>query len=117
MSIDRVTPLKIPSASDPALAELVRRLVEAYRPERIYLFGSVARGDAGPDSDYDIMLIVGDDASPERLRSRLAYQALRGTGTAADVVVWPRSSFERRTRVVASLPATVSREGKLLYAA
>ena len=103
--------------SDPALAEVVHRLIEAYRPERIYLFGSVARGEAGPDSDYDLMVIVPDDAPPERLRSRLAYRALRGTGTAADVVVWPRSSFERRTRVAASLPATVSREGMLLYAA
>ena len=103
------------AASDPVLGEVVRRLVEAYCPERIYLFGSVARGEAGPDSDYDIMVIVPDDAAPERLRSRLAYRALRGTGTAADVVVWPRSSFERRARVVASLPATVSREGMLLY--
>ena len=104
------------AVSDPVLGEVVRRLVEAYTPERIYLFGSVARGEAGPDSDYDIMVIVPDDAPPERQRSRLAYRALRGTGTAADVVVWPRSSFERRARVPASLPATVSREGMLLYA-
>ena len=115
MSADHAATLKVPPSSDSVLAEIVRRLVEAYSPERIYLFGSVARGEAGPDSDYDIMLIVPDDAPPERLRSRLAYQALRGTGTAADVVVWPRSSFERRARVAASLPATVSREGVLLY--
>jgi predicted nucleotidyltransferase len=102
---------------DPVLQELVRRLVQAYSPERIYLFGSIARGEAGPDSDYDIMVVVPDDAPSERLRSRLAYLALRGTGTAADVVVWPRTSFERRARVVASLPATMSREGILLYAA
>ena len=105
------------AASDPALAEAVRRLVEAYHPERIYLFGSVARGEPGPDSDYDLMIVVPDDAPPERLRSRLAYRVLRGTGTAADVVVWARSGFERRARVAASLPATVSREGMLLYAA
>lgn len=115
MLADHAITLKVPRSSDPILAEIVRRLVEAYSPERIYLFGSVARGEAGPDSDYDIMLIVPDDAPPERLRSRLAYQALRGTGTAADVVVWPRSSFERRANVVASLPATVSREGVLVY--
>jgi predicted nucleotidyltransferase len=105
------------AASDSVLREVVRRLVEAYSPERIYLFGSVARGESGPDSDYDIMVVVPDDASPERLRSRLAYRALRGTGTAADIVVWPRSGFERRSRVAASLPATVSREGLLLYGA
>jgi uncharacterized protein len=116
MATERATVFKTPTAGDPVLAEVVRRLVEAYRPERIYLFGSVARGDAGPDSDYDILLVVPDDAQPDQLRSRLAYQALRGTGTAADVVVWPKSSFERRSRVITSLPAAVSREGVLLYA-
>jgi uncharacterized protein len=108
--------LKAPAAGDAVLTDLVRRLVEAYRPKRIYLFGSKARGDAGPDSDFDLM-IVSDDAPPEMQRSRLAYRALRGTGTAADVVVWPKSSFERRARVPASLPATVAREGVLIYAA
>lgn len=66
------TAFRTPTASDPVLAEVVRRLVEAYGPERIYLFGSVARGDAGPHSDYDILVVVPDSAPPERLRSRLA---------------------------------------------
>jgi predicted nucleotidyltransferase len=102
---------------DPKLAEVVRRLVEAYRPERIYLFGSLARGEAGPDSDYDLLVIVPDDAPQERKDSKLAYRVLWGTGAAADVIVWERSRFERRARVVCSLPATVLREGKLLHAA
>ena len=104
-----------PTADDAALKEVVRRLVEAYQPERIYLFGSVARGDAGPDSDFDLLVIVPDDAEPERRRSRLACQVLRGTGTAVDVVVWRRGRFERRATVVTSLPASVEREGLLLY--
>lgn len=115
MAAESTTIFKTPTAGDPALAEVVRRLIQAYRPERIYLFGSVARGDAGPHSDYDILVVVPDDSRPEQLRSRLAYQALRGTGTAADVVVWPKSGFERRSRVISSLPAIVLREGKLLY--
>ncbi len=95
---------------EPALAEVVRRLIQAYQPERIYLFGSAARGDAGPDSDYDLLVVVPDDA-------RLAYEVLWGVGVAADVVVWSRSAFDRRSRVPSSLPATVLREGKLLHAA
>lgn len=102
---------------DPILAQIVRRLVAAYEPQRIYLFGSQARGDAGPDSDYDLLIVVPDDAPAERHDSDLAYRALRGTGIAVDVIVWKRSAFERRTRVVTSLPATVLREGKLLHAA
>ena len=100
---------------DTRLAEVVRRLAEAYQPERIYLFGSKARGDDGPDSDYDLLVIVPDDAPLERTGSRLAYDALWGSGSAADVIVWLRSKFERRVRVVSSLPATVMREGKLVY--
>jgi predicted nucleotidyltransferase len=99
------------------LAEIVRRLVAIYEPERVYLFGSRARGDAGPDSDYDLLLVVPDTAPPERRRSRLAYEALWGTGIAVDVLVWTRERFDSRLTLKASLPATVLREGKLLYAA
>ena len=117
MASENATVFRTPTASDPVLAEVVRRLVEAYRPERIYLFGSVARGDAGPHSDYDILVVVPDDARPECRRSRLAYQVLWGTGAAADVLVWGVSQFESRVHLAASLPATVIREGKLLHAA
>lgn len=101
---------------DP-VGEIVRRLVAAYRPERVYLFGSHARGDAGPDSDLDFLVIVPDDAPPERRRSRLAYEVLRGTGIAADVIVWPRAYFESRRTVPASLSAIVFKEGRLLHVA
>lgn len=99
------------------LAEVVRRLVAIYAPERIYLFGSQARGDAGPDSDYDLMLVVPDGASPERRRSAMAYEALWGTGLPVDVIVWTRGHFESRLHIPASLSAAVMREGRLLHAA
>lgn len=104
------------SVLDATLAEVLRRIWEACHPERIYLFGSKARGDAGRDSDYDLMVIVSDDAPVERRRSRLAYQALWGTGAAADVLVCTGKQFESRVGVPASLPATILRKGKLLYA-
>lgn len=101
---------------DPILTGIVHRLVEAFRPERIYLFGSKARSDESKDSDYDLMIVVPDNAPPEKRRSRLAYQALRGTRVAADVLVLPHQAFESRLHLKASLPATVIREGVLLYA-
>jgi len=100
---------------DPLLAEVVRRLVEAYKPEHIYLFGSKARNDNGPDSDYDLLIVVPDDAPPERRRSRLAYEVLRGTGIAVDALVCTHSYFEPRRGLKASLPGTVLREGRLLH--
>jgi uncharacterized protein len=104
-------------AADPILTEVVDRLIGAYQPERVYLFGSMARGDAGPDSDYDLMVVVPDDAPSERKQSRLAYEALSGTGVAADVLVCVHSYFEARRHLKASLPGTILREGRLLHAA
>jgi len=103
--------------NESKLDEIVDRLKQAYQPERIYLFGSHARGDAGPDSDLDILVVVADDAQEERRGCRLAYQALRGTGVATDVRVWTLGYFEGRRHLKASLSATVSAEGRLLHAA
>ncbi|MBU2602342.1 MAG: nucleotidyltransferase domain-containing protein [Actinobacteria bacterium] len=102
-------------AQDPQLAELVRRLVAAYHPEQVFLFGSRARGEGGPDGDYDLLVVVPDDSDADRAASRLGYQALRGTGVAADVVVWRRSSFERRAHVRTSLPYAALHEGVVLH--
>jgi uncharacterized protein len=103
--------------SDPKLAELVRRLVEAVHPERIYLFGSRARGDATKDSDYDVLLLFSQGEDSLRGLQREAYHALWGLGMPVDIVVMTCAFFERRRRALASLPATVEREGKLVYAA
>ena len=44
-----------------ALDRAIGRIVDTMQPEAIYLFGSHARGDAGADSDYDLLVIVPDD--------------------------------------------------------
>lgn len=106
-----------PSIDDPLLAEVVRRLRELYQPERIYLFGSTARGQAGPDSDYDLMVVVPDDTPAPLRDSGRAYKAIWRLGVATDVLVWTRSDFESRLHLKASLPSAIAREGKLLYAA
>ncbi|HLF68704.1 MAG TPA: nucleotidyltransferase domain-containing protein [Gaiellaceae bacterium] len=106
-----------PVEHDRVLREIVRRLTEAYEPERVYLFGSAARGDADEGSDYDVLLVVPDDAPAERVRARRAYEALWGIGAAVDVVVWRRSAFDTSADAPTSLPAIVLREGVLLHAA
>ena len=105
------------SITDPVLREITDRLVQAYVPERVYLFGSKARDEDHGDSDYDIMVIVTDDTPSDRQRSRLAYECLWGVRAAADVLVWTRNAFDRKSHLNSSLPGTILREGKLLYAA
>ena len=102
---------------DPILTAIIERLVEIYHPERIYLFGSAARGDASPDSDYDLLIVVPDATPPASLDTGPAYRALWRLGAAVDLLVWTRGQFESRLHLRASLPATVLREGRLLYAA
>jgi uncharacterized protein len=102
---------------DPVLEEMVRTVVARLRPERIYLFGSRARGDAGPDSDYDLLVVVPDSALPGYKRDQIVFRALMGLGVAKDVIVLTRDEFERKAKVVCSLAATVLREGELLYVA
>lgn len=106
-----------PDLREPAPAEIVRRLAEGLHPERIYLFGSMARGEEGEDSDYDVMVVVSDPAEPLRDLERRAYGLLWDVPVPVDVLVWARDDFDRRLTVVASLPATILREGRLLYAA
>lgn len=102
---------------DPILREIVARLVSALEPERIYLFGSTARGDSGADSDYDLMVVVPTTDEPGYRLAQRTHALLWDIGTATDVLVWSRAAFDSRLHLKASLPATVVREGTLLYAA
>ncbi len=105
----------VPTTTSPVLGEMVRRLVELYRPEKIYLFGSVARGEATADSDYDLMIVVPDTSAPARKQNRAGYRALREIGVPRDIFVSTSSDFNKQLHLKASFPSTVVREGILLY--
>ncbi len=101
---------------DEAIVAIKDQLVEFYRPELIYLFGSEARGDAGPDSDLDFCVMLPDDAPEKLFRGGGIYSVLRDVGYPKDIVPWRSGDFDARAmHVRASLPATVVREGRLLY--
>jgi predicted nucleotidyltransferase len=108
------TPAVIP-ITDAVLAEIVSRLVACFQPERIYLFGSRARGDMGPDSDYDLLMVLDRLDEPAYRLAQRAHSLLWGLGTAADILVWSRQAFDSRLSLRASLPSTVVREGVLLH--
>ena len=102
---------------DPVLSEVVRRLVEEFHPQRVYLFGSRARGDAREDSDYDVLLLVHERAGEGTEMESRAYGALSGLHWPVDVVILTEDYYEWMLGAAASLPSTVRREGRLLYAA
>ena len=83
----------------------------------IYLFGSRARDDARDDSDYDVLIVVRGRLGPGHTMEHRAYEALGGLGIANDVVIMTRERFAWLRAAAASPPASVEREGRLLYAA
>jgi len=104
-----------PEKAEAVIEESVRRLRKSMAAERIYLFGSRARGEANNDSDYDFLVVIHDSPLPRYKREQQAYQSLWGLRVAKDVLVFTHKEFDEGLAVVSSLPATVVREGKLLY--
>ena len=100
----------------PALRkEVVRRLVDEFHPESIYLFGSHAWGRPNGESDMDLLVVIEKSSEKPIQRAVRAQRSLRGVKAAVDVLVKTRREFERYAAVKASLEAQITREGKLLY--
>jgi uncharacterized protein len=101
----------------PDLEVAVRRLVDFFQPERIYLFGSRARGDAREDSDYDVLVVVPQSTLSYLDRIRAGSRLTRDLTVEIQTVVLTTVEFEQDIPIVASLPSRANREGRLLYAA
>jgi len=98
------------------LDEIVRRVVEVANPDRIILFGSAARGELGPDSDYDL-LIVKSNVPHRRRLAQMIYRNLFGVGAPVDVVVVAPEDLETYRDSVGTIIAPALREGREIYAA
>lgn len=95
--------------------ELLDPLIAYFHPLRIVLFGSAARGDAGPDSDIDLLVIVDDDTPAEKLTLRAGYEARRPYHGAADVFPCRQSVFEIKRRVIGTLAHEAAADGIVIY--
>jgi predicted nucleotidyltransferase len=93
---------------------LIERVVREWQPERIHLFGSRARGDAGPDSDWDFLVVVPDSSSaPED--PLVPWRLRRDTGVRADVVVYSARDFDAERSVPNTLAYEATSTGVALY--
>ncbi|MET7243940.1 nucleotidyltransferase domain-containing protein [Methylobacterium sp. EM32] len=77
----------------PALKTLLERIEAVHAPEDVLLFGSRAKGTAGPDSDWDILVVLPDDADERLLDPLLGYETQRGSRVYADVLCSLKSEF------------------------
>ncbi len=103
-------------ALDPrVLDDIVRRVVEVAAPERIILFGSAARGEMGPHSDVDLLVVVETDDT-HRLTGDI-YGNLFGVGAPVDVIVVSPEHVERYRDTHALVIKPALREGRVIYGA
>jgi predicted nucleotidyltransferase len=100
----------------PQLDEIVTRLVAAFNPHSIVLFGSWVTGNATADSDVDL-LVVAESDEPLHIRMAQAQRALRGLTVPVDVFVYTPAEVERFGQWLSHTVAIALREGRKLYAA
>jgi len=98
------------------LREMVGRMCEAGRPEKIVLFGSMARDEQHADSDVDLLVIERTDL-PRYKRSAPYRKAVRGMCRAKDIVVFSPEEVIEWKNVPNAFVTTALREGKILYEA
>ncbi len=100
--------------SEETLQEIVRRIVEAVAPEKIILFGSAARGEMGPDSDLDLLVVKSN--VHRRATAQMIEESLIGIQIPTDVIVATPEDLERHKDTIGLIYRPALREGKVVYA-
>ncbi len=97
------------------IQQMVRRIVKKFDPDTIILFGSHARGQAGPDSDVDLLVVmpVEDSKRAKQLEIRIALHDIH---IPKDIIVSRPEEFQWRKDIVGTIEYPAVREGKVLYA-
>jgi predicted nucleotidyltransferase len=105
---------QVSMVEQPPIEQITQRIVEAFRPTRIILFGSRARGDARPDSDLDLMVEMASELRPiDRIRA--IYKLFGPRRWSMDVVVYTPQEVRQRRTYDNSLIRIIEQEGRVLY--
>jgi predicted nucleotidyltransferase len=100
---------------DSAIDQMVVRIVERFDPERIILFGSAARGEAGPDSDVDLLVVMRVSGSRREKAVEIGV-VVNDIPLPKDIIVTTPEDFAWRKEVAGTIERPAVREGRLVYA-
>ena len=98
-----------------AIRQMTSRIAKRFKPDKIVLFGSHARGAAGPDSDVDLLVIMPVNGSRREMATSIDM-SLVGVNLPADVIVMSPDDIKRNRRQVGTVIHSAMREGKVVYA-
>jgi len=93
---------------------LVASIVQAVNPLRIILFGSAARGQAGPDSDIDLLVVM-PEGTHRRHTAQYLYRVIEGIGTPFELIVATPTDLERHGDNPSLVYHAALREGRTIY--
>ena len=93
---------------------LVTQIVEAVQPLRIVLFGSAARGQMGPNSDLDVLVVM-PDGTHRRKTAQFLYRHLIAFGFATDIIVATPTDLTTHAENAGLVYKTALTEGREIY--
>jgi predicted nucleotidyltransferase len=99
----------------PVPAELLNSIIAHFSPQRVILFGSAARGEAGPESDIDLLVVLDDDVPSEKLTAKAIHAARSGYRDPVDIIPCRSSVLRSRARAIGSFAHIALREGITIY--
>lgn len=103
-----------PPLADPVLLRIVEAIVGQFAPRRIVLFGSRARGDARPDSDYDLFVEMESDLPP-RARAVAIGRMFPDRLWSLDVLVYTPDEVRRHRGQLGTVLYEIERDGRVLH--
>jgi uncharacterized protein len=97
-----------------SLDEIIRRIVEVAAPDRILLFGSAARGEMGPYSDLDLLVIKSGDYNSIEMAQQI-HGNMWGVDYAVDIIVVTPENIKRYGNSIGLVYRPALREGRVIY--
>lgn len=106
--------VQTPADYESALQQAVDRIAKRFDPDKIILFGSAARGQEGPDSDTDLLVVMPVNGSKRQQAVQIDL-ALEGIPIPIDLIVATPEEVEKHRETIGTIIREAIREGKVLY--